>query len=41
MVPFFGRPIRLVGLFRGLAFMRREFLRRGDFFIYFIIGIVI
>ena len=41
MVPFFRRPTRLVGPLGGLVLMRKEFLRRGDFFIFFIVNIVI
>ena len=41
MVFFFRRLIRLIGPFGGLVFIRREFLRRGNFFIYLIINIII
>ena len=41
MVPFLKRPIRLINPFRGLAFIRKEFLKRGNLFIFFVIGIVI
>ena len=40
-MPFLKRPIRLINLFRGLAFIKRKFLRRGNLLTFFIINIII